>query len=120
MKTNRLHISSTVQRELKTRNLTVDGVLREALNIKTEGFTTPDGKYFPEGTVFLAWYKEKALSAKATKGAIEVEGKRYSSLSAAAAHFTGRPTSNGWDFWLARVPGKLGFVPAKQVIEKAA
>lgn len=117
---DRYAVSTTVQRELKQRNLTADGVLREALNIKTEGFTTPDGKYFPEGTPFLAWYKGKALSAIATKGGIEVEGKIYSSLSAAAAHYTGRPTTNGWDFWFAKAPDKLAFVPAKEAAEKRA
>lgn len=113
-------ISTTVQRELKKRNLTAEGVLREALNIKSEGFTTPDGKYFPEGTVFVAVYKGKALSATATKGSIEVDGKSYSSLSAAAAVYTDRPTTNGWDFWFVRAPGKMAFVPAKEAAEKRA
>ena len=108
---DRYMISPTVQRELKTRNLTADEILREALNIKTEGFTAGD-KYFPEGTVFIAWYKNKALSAVVKNGAIECEGKAYSSLSGAAAHYTGRATTNGWDFWSVRVPGKAEFIPA--------
>jgi hypothetical protein len=104
-------LSSIVQRELKARNLTADEVIREALNIKLEGFTAGD-KHFPEGTVFIAWYKNKALSAVATKGMLEVEGKQYTSLSGAAAHYTGRPTTNGWDFWSVRVPGANEFIPA--------
>lgn len=107
----RFGLSATVQRELKARNLRADEVIREALHIKEEGFTAGD-KHFPEGTVFIAWYKNKALSAIATKGFIEVEGKQYTSLSGAAAHYTGRPTTNGWDFWSVRVPGKAEFIPA--------
>lgn len=114
----RYSLSSAVQRELKRQNLAADDVLRKALGIKTEGFTSSDGKYFPEGTVFIALYKDRALSALVKNGAIEVEGKSYSSLSAAAAHYTGRPTTNGWDFWYARSNG--GFVPASQAAEKRA
>lgn len=110
----RYALSTLVQQELKRKNLTADEVLREALNIRTEGFTTSDGKHFPEGTVFVAVYKDKAVSATVKEGALNCEGKSYSSLSAAAAHFTGRATTNGWDFWFARVPGALGFIPAKK------
>ena len=108
----RFSLSPIVQRELKNRNLTADEVLREALHIKTEGFTAGE-KYFPEGTYFVAIYKGRALSAVVENGALEVEGKTYSSLSAAAAHYTGRPTTNGWDFWSVKLPGKAEFVPAK-------
>jgi len=116
---DRYLISPTVQRELKLRNVTADEILREALKIKTEGFISGD-KYFPEGTVFIAWYKSKALSAVVKNGAIECEGKQYSSLSGAAAHYTGRPTTNGWDFWSVRVPGKAEFVPAHKAAETRA
>jgi len=117
---DRCLISSTVQRELKARNLTADELLREALKIKTEGFTTSDNRYFPEGTVFIAWYKNKALSAVVKNGAVECEGKSYTSLSGAAAHYTGRPTTNGWDFWSVRVPGKAEFIPAYKAAETRA
>lgn len=119
MSESRYSLSSIVQRELKQRNLSADEIIREALNIKTEGFSSGD-KYFPEGTVFIAWYKNKALSALVKNGAIECEGKQYSSLSGAAAHYTGRPTTNGWDFWSVRVPGKSEFVPAHKAAEKRA
>ena len=79
-------------------------ILRAALNIKTEGFTASDGTHFPEGTAFVAWYKERALSALVKNGSLFVEGKFYNSLSAAAAHYTGRPTTNGWTFWLHKLP----------------
>lgn len=118
--TDRFALSATVQRELKRKKLAADEVLREALKIKSEGFTTPDGKHFPEGTVFIALYKERAVAATVTDSKINVEGKIYSSLSAAAAHFTGRPTTNGWDFWYVRLPGKAQFVPAKEAVEQKA
>lgn len=116
---DRYSVSSIVQRELKQRNLTADEVLRDALNIKTEGFTSGN-RYFPEGTVFIAWYKGSARSALVRNGVLEVEGKAYSSLSAAAARYTGRPTTNGWDFWSVRVPGKAEFIPAYKTAEKRA
>lgn len=119
MPESRYILSSIVRRELKQRNLTADEVLREALNIKTEGFTAGD-KFFPEGTVFIAWYKNKPLSATVKNGMLHAEGKEYSSLSAAAAHYTGRPTTNGWDFWSVRVPGKAEFIPAHKAGEKIA
>lgn len=115
---SRLQISNAVQKELKERNLTADEVLRRALKIKTEGFTTSDGIHIPEGTVFLAWYKGRALSAVASNGNIEADGKSFSSLSAAAAHFTGRPTTNGWDFWYVKKPGEAAFVSANSIKEK--
>lgn len=112
---SRLQISLPVQRELKERNLSADEVLRRALKIKSEGFTTSDGSHIPEGTIFLAWYKGRALSAIATGGSIEADGKSFSSLSAAAAHYTGRATTNGWDFWYIKKPGEVGFVPASSI-----
>jgi hypothetical protein len=112
-------LSPAVQRELKQRNLTADEVLREALEIKLEGLISGN-KFFPEGTVFLAWYKNKPLSAIVQNGALVAEGKPYSSLSAAAAHYTGRPTTNGWDFWSVRVPGQTGFLPPQKAAQHRA
>lgn len=103
---NRYEISSLVQKRLKAENLTADDVLRKALNIKAEGFTTSDGTFFPEGTTLVALYKGKAVSAIVKNGGIDIDGKAFNSLSAAAAHFTGRPTTNGWGFWYAKFPGK--------------
>jgi len=120
MSDSRYSLSPIVQRELKNRDLSADEVIREALRIKNEGFTAGKDKYFPEGTVFIAWYKNRALSAVVKNGALEVEGKEYSSLSAAAAHYTGRPTTNGWDFWSVRLPGKSEFIPAPKAAQAAA
>ena len=76
----RYSISTIVQRELKARNLTADEILREALKIKTEGFISGD-RYFPEGSVFIAWYKNKALSAVVKNGAIEAGDKVKTALA---------------------------------------
>jgi Restriction Enzyme Adenine Methylase Associated len=113
---DRIQISATVQRELNKRNLTADEVLREALGVKITGLISGN-KFFPEGTVFVAWYKNKALSAIVKDGALECEGQRYSSLSAAAAHYTRRPTTNGWDFWSVRKKGTTEFLPAHKAAE---
>jgi hypothetical protein len=109
-------LSPIVERKLKESGLSMEEILRNALGIKPEGFTTSDGKYFPEGTVFIAWYKNRPLAAIVESGAIKTENKSYTSLSAAAAHYTGRPTTNGWDFWSVKTPGKNEFLP----ISKAA
>ena len=116
--TDRFTLSLVVQKQLKAKNLIADEILRRALNIKAEGFTTPDGKHLPEGTILIAWFKGKALAALIKNGGIEVEGKIYSSLSAAAAHYTGRPTTNGWNFWYAKAPGKEEFVPVIKAVEE--
>jgi hypothetical protein len=107
---SRYELSQTVQRRLKEENLTADEVLRKALGMKNEGFSTSDGTYFPEGSVFLTWYKDRACSAVVKDGAIDIDGKTFTSLSAAAAHYTGRPTTNGWSFWSVKIPGKQEFV----------
>lgn len=103
-------ISPTVQQKLKELNLTADEVLRKALNIKAEGLTA-EGIAFPEGTIFLTCYKDEVYSGKVKDGAIELQGERFTSVSAAAAKITGRPTTNGWAFWTVRLPGKNEFVP---------
>jgi hypothetical protein len=110
----RYQISSTLQAKLKELNLTAEEVIRKALNIKAEGLNTAEGVFFPEGTAFLAWYKDEAHVARVKGGAIEIADKKVSSVSAAAAEVTGRPTTNGWAFWLVKLPGKNEFTPIAQ------
>lgn len=102
-------ISPAVAKALKDAKLNADEVLRKALNIKPEGLITIEGITFPEGTVFMAWYKDRPYWAKVEGGAIEIMGERFTSVSGPASKITGRPT-NGWDFWQCRFPGKSTFV----------
>jgi len=107
----RYQISASVQHALKELNLTAEEVIRKALNIKAEGLQTSEGVFFAEGTAFLAWYKDRPHWGIVKEGAIEIEKERFSSVSGAAAKITGRPTTNGWAFWMIKVPGKNEFVP---------
>ena len=113
-------VSPLVFRRLREEKISAETILRAALNIKSEGFTASDGTHFPEGTAFVAWYKERALSAIVRDGKIVCDGKPYSSLSAAAAHFTGRATTNGWTFWFHKVQGGTAFLPIKRAVKAAA
>lgn len=110
----RYQISPLVQKRLKEMNLTADEVIRKALDIKAEGLSTSEGVHFPEGTVFLAWYKDHAHVARVKEGNIVVDGRpsdSFNSVSGAAAAITGRPTTNGWSFWTVKLPGKNDFSP---------
>jgi len=100
-------ISPLVQKRLKEMNLTADDVLRKALNVKAEGLATSEGAFFPEGTIFLAFYKDKPYTAIVKDGQIVIDqtGHAFTSVSGAAADITGRPTTNGWAFWMVRLPG---------------
>jgi hypothetical protein len=118
--TARYQISPLVQKRLKEMNLTAEEVIRKALEIKAEGLATSEGVFFPEGTAFLAWYKERAHWGIVRDGAIEIDGKSFNSVSGAAASITGRPTTNGWDFWMIKQSGKNEFVPIKSFRDKAA
>ena len=103
------HISEAVAKALMDLGLTADAVLRDVLNIHPEGFTT-EGVTFPEGTYFRTWYKERPYWGVIKNGAIEMQGKQFTSVSAAAAHITGRPTTNGWEFWECRFPKRTDWV----------
>jgi hypothetical protein len=110
---SRYQISTTVQKKLKDMNLTAEEVIRKALDIKSEGLATAEGVFFPEGTAFLGSYKDDIHIGKVKEGMIQLNGKSFSSVSGAAASITGRPTTNGWDFWLVKFPGKNEVVPIK-------
>lgn len=102
-------VSDVVAKVLTESNRTAEDVLREALKIKPEGFVTAEGVVFPEGTAFMAWYKDRAYWANVKNGMLEFMGKSFSSVSAAAMEITKRP-ANGWEFWQAKVPGKSDFI----------
>ena len=110
-------LSAQVKKELRRLNFNADELLRKALAMPNEGFLTSDGKRLPEGTILVAWFKGKAIDATIRNGMINAGDKSYSSLSGAAAHFTGRPTTNGWDLWYAKLPTRREFIPVKKAAQ---
>ncbi len=106
--TKQITISLAVAKALEAANKTADEVLRHALKVKAEGLTT-SGVTFPEGTCFLAWYKDRPYWGIVKDGALIIRDKRFTSTSAAAGEITKRPT-NGWDFWQCKFPGKGEFI----------
>ncbi len=62
------------------------------------------GVVFPHATEFRATYKGQQHTGTVQNGALVVNGKRFSSPSAAAISITGNPV-NGWMFWECLMPG---------------
>lgn len=116
--TKSVQISEAVAKALMESGKTAEEVLRQALKVKPEGLTTPQGYTFPEGTAFLVWYKDRPYWGTVRGGAIEIDGERFTSVSAAAAKVTQRPTTNGWEFWQVKLPGKAEFIRINKLIEK--
>src|SRR5262249_21128913 len=59
----------------------------------------------PAGTELRAAYKGRTYLARVAGGALELNGKRFDSASAAAMSITGNSV-NGWTFWQCRLPGQ--------------
>ncbi|MFZ2540477.1 MAG: DUF2924 domain-containing protein [Gallionella sp.] len=107
----------TVRR--RSEEMTENEVLREILGL-TKHTGTPNNKAmaadiggvawvskgvsFPHGTEFRANYKGQQFSAIVKNGALVMNGKRFTSPSAAAVAITGNPV-NGWRFWECLLPG---------------
>ncbi|HEY0974400.1 MAG TPA: DUF2924 domain-containing protein [Solimonas sp.] len=64
------------------------------------------GISFAHGTQFRATYKGQQYIALVKDGALVMNGKRYTSPSAAAVAITGNPV-NGWRFWECLLPGSV-------------
>lgn len=62
------------------------------------------GIVFPHGTEFRATYKGQQHVGMVQNGALVLNGKRFSSPSAAAVAITSSPV-NGWMFWECLLPG---------------
>lgn len=62
------------------------------------------GVIFPHGTEFRATHKGQQHTGTVQNGALVLNGKRFSSPSAAAVAITGNPV-NGWRFWECLIPG---------------
>ena len=100
----------------KSEEMTENEVIRELLGIQqylrpkesklTEADGTPwvtKGVSFPHGSEFRTNYKGKEYLGRVQNGALVVNGKRYSSPSAAAVAVTGNSV-NGWRFWECKLP----------------
>lgn len=96
----------------RSESMTENEVIRELLglskaqqesksDLKTEQSGVPwisKGVSFPHGTEFRATYKGQMYTGNVQNGALVLNGKRFSSPSAAAIEITGTPV-NGWRFW---------------------
>jgi len=105
----------TVRRRSET--MSENDVIRQLLELgqppKRSAAAPPDvngipwvtkGVSFQHGTEFRATYKGRQHTALVKNGALEMNGKRYASPSAAAIAITGNPV-NGWRFWECLQPG---------------
>ncbi len=100
-----------------TEHVTYNDVIRELLGLKKSeaqpagsngasgGDWTTKGVRFPAGTVLRTEYKGRQYAATVEGGALVLNGKRFSSPSAAAVSITKSPV-NGWVFWECRFPGQ--------------
>lgn len=68
----------------------------------------------PDGSELRARYRGREIRGRVRDGAVELAGRRFSSLSAAARHVTGHPV-NGWRFFAVRPPGARDWLPADRL-----
>ncbi len=73
----------------------------------------------PDGSELRARHKGREIRGRVRDGAVELAGRCFSSLSAAARHITGHPV-NGWRFFAVRPPGARDWVPADRLRRTAA
>ncbi|MFN0316784.1 MAG: DUF2924 domain-containing protein [Burkholderiales bacterium] len=117
-----LDVDFEVFKELTARRrsetMTENEVIREVLGlskpanhskaaIPSNSSGTPwvsKGIVFPHGTEFRATYKGQQHLGTVQNGALVLNGKRFSSPSAAAVAITSSPV-NGWMFWECLIPG---------------
>jgi hypothetical protein len=76
------------------------------------------GVRLPSGTEFRTTYKGVAYLAQVADGALVLDGRRFSSPSAAAMHITQHPV-NGWTFWQCKLPGQARWIVLKELREKS-
>jgi len=112
----------------RSEDMTENEVLREVLGLAKPTQVTnliPEansggvawvskGVSFPHGTQFRATHKGQQFTAIVKNGALELNGKRYTSPSAAAGAITGNSV-NGWQFWECLSPGNTKWKLAKNM-----
>lgn len=110
-------VSPEVIRALSSSNKTADEILREVLNIKAEGLATPEGVIFTEGSLFLAWHKDRPYWGRVENSALIIDGQTFQTLASATRHITHRG-GGGWDFWMVKLPDSPDFVKIETFIKK--
>src|SRR5579871_6434620 len=99
-----------------SEDVTENDVLRELLRLPRQGVPpkpdrpAPDdwvtkGVRLPAGTELRAVYKGQTYLGRVASGALDLNGKRFDSPSAAAMSITHNAV-NGWTFWQCRLPGQ--------------
>lgn len=100
-----------------SEDVTENDVLRQLLRLpqrspsvlKSENPAPDDwltkGVRLPAGTELRAIYKGRTYLARVAAGALQFDGRRFDSPSAAAMSITTHPV-NGWTFWQCRLPGQ--------------
>lgn len=72
------------------------------------------GVILPHGTELRTNFNGRVYVAKIDDGGILYEGKKYTTVSAAAEAITGYQT-NGWTFWECKAPRKNGWITMKNL-----
>jgi hypothetical protein len=75
------------------------------------------GVRLPAGTELRAMYKGRTYLARVAAGALQLDGRRFDSPSAAAMSITSHPV-NGWKFWQCRIPGQGTWTLLKELRRK--
>lgn len=100
-----------------TEDVSENDVLRELLRLPVQvvrparsdlpapGDWITKGVRVPAGTELRATYKGQTYLARVDAAALELNGKKFDSPSAAAMSITRHPV-NGWTFWKCRLPGQ--------------
>lgn len=99
----------------KTENVSPNDVLREVFSLDPkieDAFSDSPREYpwvtkgvsFPHDTEFRATHKGKMYNGIVQNGALAINGKRFTSPSAAAVSITGNSV-NGWIFGECKMPG---------------
>lgn len=104
-------ISREVVAAARAADVNIENVVRQALGmppLDTDGWTVK-GVYFPKGTFFRTWYKDRPYWGEVRDGALYIEGKRYSTPSEATGVFV-QPPINGWRVWEAKFPDSRTWV----------
>jgi Restriction Enzyme Adenine Methylase Associated len=121
-----IEIDFDVFKELTNRRtteaVTYNDVIRELLGLQKLPKSPANGgkpwavsgTSFPAGSQFMADYKGKNYSGTVRDGKLELDGRRFSTPSAAAVYVKGH-NANGWRFWKCKLPGASQFVPIERL-----